>query len=139
MSLCSVDFIERTSKIASARDWKGAWFMLDIQTKQMQPDIVVLVITGRITIGRDSQHLEWAVGSLVSEQRKKIILDLTGVTHIDSTGIGIIMMSAGQVKDAGGELRLAGAAGHVEEVLKMTNVNRILGLHPTTETAAASF
>jgi anti-sigma B factor antagonist len=113
--------------------------MLEIQTKQLQPDIVVLVITGRITIGRDSQHLEWAVGSLVTEQRKKIIFDLTGVTHIDSTGIGIIMMSAGKVKEAGGELRLAGAAGHVEEVLTMTNVNRILGLHPTTAAAAASF
>jgi anti-sigma B factor antagonist len=68
--------------------------MLEIQTKQLQPDIVVLEITGRITIGRDSQHLEWAVDSLVREQRKKIIFDLTGVTHIDSTGIGIIMMSA---------------------------------------------
>jgi anti-sigma B factor antagonist len=113
--------------------------MLDIQTKQLQPDIVVLVITGRITIGRDSQHLEWTVGSLVSEQRKKIIFDLTGVTHVDSTGIGIIMMSAGKVKEAGGELRLAGAAGHVEEVLKMTNVHQILGLHPTTAAAAASF
>jgi anti-sigma B factor antagonist len=113
--------------------------MLDIQTKQLQPDIVVLVITGRITIGRDSQHLEWTVGNLVSEQRKKIIFDLTGVTHVDSTGIGIIMMSAGQVKEAGGELRLAGATGHVEEVLKMTNVNQILGLHPTTAAAASSF
>jgi anti-sigma B factor antagonist len=113
--------------------------MLDIQTKQLQPGIIVLVITGRITIGRDSQHLEWAVGNLVSEQRKKIIFDLTGVTHVDSTGIGIIMMSAGKVKEAGRELRLAGAAGHVEEVLKITNVHQILGLHPTAAAAASSF
>jgi anti-sigma B factor antagonist len=113
--------------------------MLDIQTKQLQPDIVVLVITGRITIGRDSQHLEWTVGSLVSEQRKKIIFDLTGVTHIDSTGVGIIVMSAGQVKNAGGALRVAGASGHVEQVLKMTSVDHILGLHPTTGAAAESF
>ena len=96
--------------------------MLQIQTNHLQPDIVVLEIAGRITIGRDCKHLEWAVDSLVREQQKKIIFDLTGVTHIDSTGIGV-----------------AGATGHVEQVLKMTNVHQILGLHPTAVAAAASF
>jgi len=114
--------------------------MLEIQTRHMQPDIVVLEIAGRMTIGRDCKQLEWAADSLVREnQKKKIIFDLTGVTHIDSTGIGIIMMSAGQVKKAGGELRLAGATGHVEQVLKMTNVDRIVVLHATTVAAAACF
>ncbi|MGA7907929.1 MAG: STAS domain-containing protein [Candidatus Sulfotelmatobacter sp.] len=113
--------------------------MLEIKTKQLPPDIVVLEITGRITIGRDCKHLEWAADNLVREKHNKIILDLTGVTHIDSTGIGIIMMSAGQVKQAGGEVRVAGASGHVEQVLKMTNVHRILGLHPTAAAAATGF
>ena len=35
--------------------------MLEIKTKHLQPDIVVLEIAGRITIGRDCQHVEWAV------------------------------------------------------------------------------
>src|SRR5271156_4815672 len=100
--------------------------MLEIQTKHLQPDIVVLEITGRITIGRDCQHLEWATENLVREKQKKVIFDLTGVTHIDSTGIGIIMMSAGQLKEVGGQLRVAGASGHVEQVLKMTNVDQIV-------------
>jgi anti-anti-sigma factor len=113
--------------------------MLDIQTRQLAPDIVVLEITGRITIGRDCKQLEWATDGLVRENREKTIFDLTGVTHIDSTGIGIIVMSAGQVKNAGGALRVAGASGHVEQVLKMTGVDHILGLHPTTVAAAASF
>ena len=113
--------------------------MPEIQTKHLQPDIVVLEITGRITIGRECKQLEWAVDSLVREKRKKIIFDLTGLTHIDSTGIGIIVMSAGQMKEAGGELRVAGATGHVEQVLKMTNVHQIVGLYPTTVTAATGF
>jgi anti-sigma B factor antagonist len=113
--------------------------MLEIQTKQLPPDIVVLEINGRITLGMDSKQLEWAVDKLVGEGRKKVIFDLSGVTHIDSTGIGIIMMSAGQVKKAGGELRGAGASGHVEQVLKMTKVDQIVSLHPTTVAAAAGF
>lgn len=113
--------------------------MLEIQTKHLHPDIVVLEITGRITLGRESKQLDWAVESLVGEGRKKVIFDMSGVTNIDSTGIGIIVMSAGHVKKAGGELRVAGATAHVEDVLQMTKVDQIVGLHPTTEAAAASF
>jgi anti-sigma B factor antagonist len=118
---------------------KGVLLMLDIQTKDFPPDIVVLETTGRITLGRESKQLEWAIESLAAEGRKKVILELTGVTNIDSTGIGIIVMSAGRMKKAGGELRVACAAGHVEQVLKMTNVDQIVAICPTTTEAAASF
>jgi anti-sigma B factor antagonist len=113
--------------------------MLDIQTKHLQPDIVVLEIKGRITLGGESKQLEWTLEKLVGEGRKKVIFDLTGVTNVDSTGIGIIVMSAGKMKKAGGELRVAGATAHVEDVLKMTNVDQIVVLHPTTAAAAAGF
>ncbi len=75
--------------------------MLEIQTKTIDPDIVVLELTGRITMGRDSKQLEWAIDNLIHEQKKKVVFDLTGVTHIDSTGVGIIVMSAGQLKQVG--------------------------------------
>ncbi|MGD0823689.1 MAG: STAS domain-containing protein [Terriglobales bacterium] len=113
--------------------------MLEIQTKQLAPDIVVLEITGRITLGRESKQLEWAVESLMGEGRKKVIFDIAGVTNVDSTGIGIIVMSSGKLKKAGGELRVAGANPHVGEVMKMTNVDQIVVLHPTTAAAAAGF
>ena len=114
--------------------------MLEIQTKQLPPDIVVLEITGRITIGRECKQLEWATDSLVREKlQKKIIFDLTGVTHIDSTGIGIIVMSAGQAKQAGGELRLAGANKHIEQVLKLTSVDKLVHWNPTVSEAALGF
>ena len=113
--------------------------MLEIQTKHVEPDIVVLEITGRITIGRECKQLEWAVDSLVTEGRKKVVFDLTGVTRIDSTGIGIIVMSAGQMKQAGGALRVAGSTGAVEQALQMTNVDQLVGLHPTAAAAVASF
>jgi len=114
--------------------------MLEIQTKHLPPDIVVLEITGRITIGRECKQLEWATDTLVREkQEKKIIFDLSGVTHIDSTGVGIIVMSAGLAKQAGGELRLAGASKHVEQVLKLTSVDKLVSWNPTVSEAAVGF
>ena len=113
--------------------------MLEIQSKRIEPDILVVAIAGRITMGRECKHLEWTTDSLIREAHKKVVFDLAGVTHIDSTGIGIIMMSAGQLKEVGGQLRGSGATGHVEEGFKMTNVDKVIGLHPSIDAAAASF
>src|SRR5260370_32376917 len=107
--------------------------MLEIQTRHLPPDIVVLEITGRI-IGRECKKREWAGGSLVHEkQEKKIIFDLSGVTHLDSTGVGIIVMSAGQVKQAGGELRLAGANKHTEQLFKVNSIDKPVSWKPTVD------
>src|SRR5580700_5550379 len=113
--------------------------MLEIQTKHLPPDIVVLEITGRITIGRECKQLEWATDNLVREKNeKKIIFDLSGVTHMDSTGVGIIVMSAGIVKQAGGELRLAGANKHIDSVLKVTSMDKLVSWDATVTDAAVA-
>jgi anti-anti-sigma factor len=112
---------------------------LTIETKHVEPDIVVLEMAGRITLGNDCRQVEWTTNKLVNESRKKIIFDLTQITHLDSTGIGIIVTVAGQMKQAGGQLRVAGANEHVAQLLKMTSVDRIVGLHPSTVAAVASF
>ena len=111
---------------------------LTIQTRQLPPDIVVLEMMGKITMGNDRQ-VEWTTKKLVGESRKKIIFDLSGITHLDSTGIGILVAVAGQMREAGGELRVAGASEHVEHILKMTNVHQIIDLHPSADAAATSF
>lgn len=113
--------------------------MLEIQTRHLPPDIVVLEIAGRI-IGRECKQLESAADSLVRDkQEKKIIFDLSGVTHLDSTGVGTIAMAAGQVKQAGGELRLAGANKHIEHLLKVTSIHKLVSWKPTVDEAASSF
>ena len=81
--------------------------MLEIQSKGIEPDILVVAMAGRITMGRECKHLEWTTDSLIREAHRKVVFDLAGVTYINSTGIGIIMMSAGQLKEVGGQLRVA--------------------------------
>jgi anti-anti-sigma factor len=110
---------------------------LDIRRKLIQPDTVVVEIVGRIVFGPDCQQIEWLISDLLSQDEKKIIFDVSGVSLIDSTGVGIIVMCFGKLKKAGGDLRVAGAKGTVAEVLKMTNVDSILPLYPTTEAAIA--
>jgi anti-anti-sigma factor len=112
--------------------------MLTLQTRNVEPDIAVVEIEGRITMGRDSKQLEWSTENLLKENKKKVVFDLSRVTHIDSTGIGIIVMCAGQLKQAGGTLRVC-ATGHVDEVLRLTSVDKVIDLHPSLSDATAGF
>lgn len=113
--------------------------LLSIKKKAIEPDIAVLEMAGRITLGRDCQEVEWRLEDLLKENRRKVIFDLTSVNHIDSTGVGILVMCSGRLHQNGGQLRLAGATGMVEQVLKLTKVNQIVDFHPTVDDAARAF
>ena len=113
--------------------------ILNVQSKKVVPDIAILEMTGRITMGNDSQQIEWGLAELLKGNYKKVIFDLTEVTFLDSTGIGILVMCHARLKKAGGALRIAGARGMVEETLDLTSVNKIVGFYPTAAEAAQGF
>ena len=108
---------------------------LNIQKRRVGADVIVLGLAGRITLGRECQEVEWQVEDLLKEHEKKIILDFSELKYLDSTGVGILVMCSGKVKQAGGELSVVGAQGIVEQTLKMTRVDQIVTLHATVEAA----
>jgi anti-sigma B factor antagonist len=110
--------------------------ILTVERKQIPPDISVLEMHGRIILGNSSREVELKLAQLLSDQAKKIIFDLGGVTILDSTGIGILVVCQEKVAKAGGRLRIAGASGFVEDTLKTTGVDRLLQLFPTVAAAA---
>jgi len=113
--------------------------LLNIERKHIEPDIVVLELGGRFALGRESQRVQWQVEELVRANEKKVILDLAGLELIDSMGIGVIVYCAGQLKRAGGELRVAGTKGIVHETLKLSKVDTVVGFYPTAAAAAEGF
>jgi anti-sigma B factor antagonist len=113
--------------------------ILNVQSEKVEPDIAVLEMTGRITMGSDSQQIEWELAELLKGNHKKVIFDLTEVTFLDSTGIGILVMCHARLKKAGGALCIAGARGIVEETLDLTSVNKIVRFYPTAAEAALGF
>ena len=113
--------------------------ILRIEQKSVDPGITVLVLIGKITLGRDSQQIEMMVQDLLKKEHKKFVLDMTAVDYIDSTGIGIVTYCFGHAKQAGGALRVAGAAGLVRDVFKMSQVDTIVPFHATLPEACAAF
>ena len=113
--------------------------LLNIEKQQAANGVVVLKISGRISLGRDSQQVEWQVNDLLKDNQKRIVFDLTDVSHMDSTGVGILMMCSARLKKAGGDLRVAGAKGLVNDVLRITRIDSIVPMHSTSAEAAQAF
>ena len=87
--------------------------LLQIDKKQIEPDITILEFTGKISLGRESQRIETMVNELLAQKISKLIFDLSRVDYIDSAGLGIMTYCYGAMKTAGGTFRLAGANGRV--------------------------
>lgn len=113
--------------------------ILTIDQKQLPPDITVLEMGGRIIMGNNSRDVELKLNEVLNDHAKKIIFDLTNLSMIDSTGIGILVVCQARIKKQGGELRIAGAQGVVDDILRMTSVDKLVHLFPTAAEAAAHF
>lgn len=112
--------------------------MLEIRKEQADPDIVVLHLSGRISMGRPCEELEAAIQELIQQNVSKVILNLSDVQRVDSTGFGTLVTSSQKLKRAGGELRVVGAHGVVEEIAHSSQILKIVPFHATLADAVAA-
>lgn len=125
---------------------------LTIQRKEIEPGIAVLELMGRLTPDRadfgehlfddpadTSQDLQWQLLDLLEKGRKKVVFDLSRVELLDSSGVGLIVKCSEKLRKAGGELRVGGATGPVEQTLRMMHIDQIIRFYPDSETAVAGW
>jgi anti-sigma B factor antagonist len=79
------------------------------------------------------------VTSLIGSGERRVLLDLSSVTYVDSATIGCLMDLYRQAAAAGGVLKLAGVQKRVETMLTMTGAQNFLEIHPDESTALKSF
>lgn len=108
---------------------------LSIQQKSAASGTIVLALEGGIVAGRCTA-LEQQVAALIAAGERRVVLDLAGITMLDSAGVGTIVACLTKLKKAGGDLCIAGACGKAESVLKMTQVDKAIRFFPTVEAAA---
>jgi anti-sigma B factor antagonist len=105
----------------------------------MEPDITVFEISGRLQLGNLLQSVESAIRALMDGGARKLVIDLTGLNTIDSSGIGMLVSCSGQMEQRGGQMRAVGSHGDVDRVFKMVHMDRVLPLDPDLASACRSF
>ena len=131
----------RTSEFAGVQIWcmlNSILMLLEIETRRVGPDVTVLEMVGKIALGRESQRVETLVQDLLRQNERRLIFDLSRVTHMDSTGIGVLAYCFGTLNRCGGEMRVAGTTGKVLHLLQITRLDTVLPLYPTVDAACVS-
>ena len=109
---------------------------LQIEHRDVKPGVVVIALAGRVMLGAESAQIETLVHELLKQGCRRFIFDLSGVTHIDSTGIGRFISSLNMTLKEGGSLRMAGASGQVRDSFRVTRLDTIFKFYPDVEGAS---
>jgi len=96
-------------------------------------DVAILDLKGRLRVGGSTLDLHKSIRCLLLEKKILILLNLSGVTYIDSCGLGELVASQVSVENKGGEIKLIGLTETLRELLRTT---RLLSVFDTYESAA---
>lgn len=114
--------------------------MADITiTDRQAGDVAILDLDGKVTIGEGSVALRTAIRRLLGEGKNKILLNLGGVSYIDSSGIGELVSSFTAVNKEGGTLKLLKLTQKIQDLLAITKLLTVFDVYDEEETALASF
>lgn len=99
----------------------------------------IIAFKGKLRGGPEAQKFQDHVAGLLEQGKKNIIVDMSDVKFVDSSGIGNIVRAFSTVKDAGGQLKLAGLTDKIQGLLSITKLNSVFEQYPTVEDASKSF
>jgi anti-sigma B factor antagonist len=109
-----------------------------LSTRQVG-DVTVIDSAGRITLGEGASVFRDTVRDLTAKGDKKILLNLSDVTYIDSSGIGELVSGFTTVTNHGGVLKLLGLNKRVKDLLQITKLYTVFEVFDDEATAVRSF
>ena len=107
-----------------------------LSEERMGP-VVLLRASGKMTLGDGPEMMHETIHKLVEEGRPRIVLDLEGVSYIDSAGLGGIVSAFSTVRTSGGTLVLAAVPKRVHDLLQLTKLLTVFETFESTEKAVA--
>ncbi len=104
-----------------------------------QDEVMVLELSGKIMGGPDFDKFKDEIAKVVEGGFKKVVLDLSGVPWINSTGLGILITGYHSIKAADGQLKICSVKERVLSIFYISQLENIFDVFETREEAIASF
>jgi len=108
-------------------------------THRQVGDVTVVDATGRITLGEGASVFRDMIKELAAKGNKKILINLSDVSYIDSSGIGEMVSSFTTVTNHGGQLKLLGLTKRVKDLLQITKLYTVFEVFEDESAAVRSF
>jgi anti-sigma B factor antagonist len=100
--------------------------------------VTVLALDGRIVLGEETSALREKVKGLLAEGKKSIVLNLSNVTLIDSSGLGTLVAAYSSAKTSGAALRLSNLGSRFNDLLQVTKLYTIFEVSDTEASAVSA-
>lgn len=100
--------------------------------------VTIVVCSGRIVFGEEAAGLRDSLKKLL-ETTKRIVLNLSGVTYIDSGGLGTLVGVYSSARAAGADIKLTGLGQRLRDVLSITKLATVFEVYDTEQQAIAAF
>src|SRR5689334_11549047 len=111
---------------------------LDIQQKERE-GIVILECKGRITVGPEATALRDKIAELNTAGNRNVVLNLSNVDYIDSTGLGAMVICVTSLRKNGGNMKLVNLNRRNIELLVMTKLATVFEILGDEQDAVNSY
>jgi anti-anti-sigma factor len=113
---------------------------MSLTVRNRQRDgVTVIDLNGRLVLGEESKMLREELKNLASQGRNKILLNLAGVSYIDSSGLGALIGGFTTVTSQHGQLKLLNLTKSVHDLLQLTKLLTVFEVHTDEAAAVRSF
>lgn len=108
---------------------------MEINHNEVAGGAIVIKLAGRV-MGAESEQIMTLVSDLLKQAKRLIIFDLSGITAIDSTGIGRFISSYNEIAAAKGQMRMAAAPNLLTRVFRVCRLDTVFRFYATVEDAS---
>lgn len=111
---------------------------MKVTTRQIE-GVTVLDLSGRINLGEGGVILREAIQDVLAKGQNKILLNMSNVTYIDSSGLGELVTAFTSVRNRGGELKLLNLTRKVHDLLQITKLYTVFDIKDDESAAIHAF
>jgi anti-sigma B factor antagonist len=110
---------------------------MNIDTRELK-HVSVVKVSGRVD-SATAPEMEKALQNLIDLDRSQLVLDLQDTEYMSSAGLRVLVSMLKAAKKSGGDLRLASLSPRVKEVLELSGLTPVFGIHGDVVEAVGSF
>ena len=97
-------------------------------------ELSVVDVAGEVDVF-SAPELAEQLSQLFDAGRQTVVVDLTSVTFLDSTGLGTLVAARNRAEEAGGQLPIIGSAERVLKLFRITGLDEVFEIYPSIQAA----
>ena len=110
---------------------------LRVETQRPRDGVAVISLGGEVDV-YTSPRVKQEVVDLLNNGTHKLVVDLSGVEYLDSTGLGVLVGGLKRVRAHEGSLRLVCNQERILKIFRITGLTKVFPIHTTVEEAVAA-